>query len=165
VVLKLFQIALPDLAVFGEKDYQQLLVIRRMVADLLVPVRIVGEPTVREPDGLAMSSRNRYLDPDQRQAATVLYRALTAARRAVLDGETSANRVRQILAETIESQRMVRSEYAEIADADTLEHLDRIEPGTRAIALVAARVGATRLIDNLALTESSTHHAALHPEE
>lgn len=153
VVLKLFTIARPDLAVFGEKDYQQLMVVRRMVEDLHVPVRIVGEPTVREPDGLAMSSRNRYLDPEHRQAAAVLFRALSHARRAVLGGETSANRVRQNLAETIESEGLVRTEYAEVADADTLELLDRIEPGRRAIALVAARVGATRLIDNLALTE------------
>ena len=87
VVLKLFEIVRPDLAVFGQKDYQQQLVIRRMVADLHVPVRIVTEPTVREPDGLALSSRNRYLNPDERRAARVLHEALTRARRAVLEGE------------------------------------------------------------------------------
>ena len=153
VVLKLFEIVRPDVAVFGQKDYQQQLVIRRMVQDLHVPVRIVTEPTVREPDGLAMSSRNRYLDPDERRAALVLYRALARAREAVLGGESSANRVRQILGETIESNERVHLDYAEVADADTLEPLDRLGPGIRAVALVAARVGSTRLIDNLALTE------------
>lgn len=153
VVLKLFEIVRPDVAVFGQKDYQQQLVIRRMVQDLHVPVRIVTEPTVREPDGLAMSSRNRYLDPDERRAALVLYRALARAREAVLGGESSANRVRQILGETIKSNERVHLDYAEVADADTLEPLDRLGPGSRAVALMAARVGSTRLIDNLALTE------------
>ncbi len=153
VVLKLFEIVRPDLAVFGQKDYQQQLVIRRMVDDLHVPVRIVTEPTVREPDGLAMSSRNRYLDPDQRQTARALFRALTEARRAVAGGETSADRVRQILRETLESTEGVRLDYAEIADGETLEPIDRLGDGIRGVALVAARVGSTRLIDNLALTE------------
>jgi len=153
VVLKLFEIVRPDVAVFGQKDYQQQLVIRRMVQDLHVPVRIVTEPTVREPDGLAMSSRNRYLDPDERQAALVLYRALTLARGAAMAGESSANRVRQILGETIESNERVHLDYAEVADSDTLDPLDRLGPGIRAVALVAARVGSTRLIDNLVLTE------------
>ncbi len=153
VVLKLFEIVRPDLAVFGQKDYQQQLVIRRMVADLHVPVRIVTEPTVREPDGLAMSSRNRYLAPAERRAATVLHEALERAHRAVREGETSANRVRQILRETIESNERVRLDYAEIADADSLEPLDRLGPDSRAVALVAARVGATRLLDNRLLME------------
>jgi pantoate--beta-alanine ligase len=153
VVLKLFEIVRPDLAVFGQKDYQQQLVIRRMVEDLHLPVVIVTEPTVREPDGLAMSSRNRYLDPGERQAALVLPEALRRARRAVAEGEPSANRVRQILRETIESRGEVRLEYAEVADAETLEPLDRLGAGRPAVALVAARVGPTRLIDNMALTE------------
>jgi pantoate--beta-alanine ligase len=153
VVLKLLEIVRPDVAVFGQKDYQQQVVIRRMVADLHVPVRIVTEPTVREPDGLAMSSRNRYLAPPERQAAAVLYQALTRARQAVLGGEVSAKRVRQILRETLESGEGVRLDYAEIADADTLGPVDRLGPESRAVALVAARVGSTRLIDNLPLTE------------
>jgi pantoate--beta-alanine ligase len=151
VVLKLFEIVRPDLAVFGRKDYQQQLLIRRMVADLHVPVRIVTEPTVREADGLAISSRNRYLDPAERLAATVLYQALTRAGEAVSGGEASANRVRQILRDTIESRELVRLEYAEVADADTLEPLDQLGPESRAVALVAARVGSTRLIDNMPL--------------
>ncbi len=153
VVLKLFEIVRPDLAIFGQKDYQQQLVIRRMVNDLHVPVRIVTEPTVREADGLAMSSRNRYLDPAQRQTALGLFRALTEARRAVAGGETSADRVRQILRETLESSEGVRLDYAEVVDGKTLEPIDRLGGGIRAVALVAAWVGSTRLIDNLALTE------------
>jgi pantoate--beta-alanine ligase len=155
VVVKLFEIVRPDLAVFGQKDFQQQLVIRRMVADLHVPVRIVTEPTVREADGLAMSSRNRYLDPTQRRAATALYEALTSARQAVLGGEVSANRVRQILRDTVESRELVRLDYAEVADVDTLQPLDQLGPELRAVALVAARVGSTRLIDNLVLAPSS----------
>jgi pantoate--beta-alanine ligase len=151
VVLKLLEIVRPDLAVFGQKDYQQQLVIRRMVEDLHLPVRIVTEPTVREPDGLAMSSRNRFLNPDERQAALVLHEALTRARKAVLDGEGSANRVRQILREIIESSELVRLDYAEVADANSLVPLDRLGPSCEAVALVAARVGSTRLIDNLPL--------------
>ncbi|MHB1558412.1 MAG: pantoate--beta-alanine ligase [Isosphaeraceae bacterium] len=153
VVLKLFEVVRPDLAVFGQKDYQQQLVIRRMVDDLHVPVRIVTEPTVRESDGLALSSRNRYLSPDERASATVLHAALVRARDAVRSGETSANRVRQILRNTLESNESVRLDYAEVADADTLAALERLDPGTRVVALVAARVGSTRLIDNLLLTD------------
>ncbi len=153
VVLKLFEVVRPDVAVFGQKDYQQQLVIRRMVADLHVPVRIVTEPTVREPDGLAMSSRNRYLAPDERRAAVVLNEALERAHQAVREGEASANRVRQILRETIEFNDRVRLDYVEIADAETLQPLDRLGPATRAVGLVAARVGATRLIDNRLFTE------------
>ncbi len=153
VVLKLFEVVRPDVAVFGQKDYQQQLVIRRMVADLHVPVRIVTEPTVREPDGLALSSRNRYLSPEERGSATVLHRSLLRAKDAVRGGETSANRVRQILRNTIESTGSVRLDYAEVADADTLASLERVDSDTRAVALVAARVGSTRLIDNLLLTD------------
>ena len=151
VVLKLLNIVGPDVAYFGEKDYQQLRVVRRMVADLDVPVTIRGVPTVREPDGLALSSRNRYLDPDQRRAATVLSRALRAAADAVAAGEADADRVRQVLKGTIESEGLARLDYAEVADADTLEPLKALGPGRRAVALVAARVGPARLIDNMPL--------------
>ncbi|MGO9816013.1 MAG: pantoate--beta-alanine ligase [Isosphaeraceae bacterium] len=153
VVLALLEIVRPDLAVFGQKDYQQQLLIRRMVEDLHVPVEVVVVPTVREPDGLAMSSRNRYLDPAQRQAATVLFRALRNARDSVTGGERDANLVRQILDRTISLEVSVKLDYAEVADADSLEPLVVIEPERRAVALVAARVGSTRLIDNLLLTE------------
>jgi len=153
VVLKLFEIVQPDLAIFGQKDYQQQLLIRRMVEDLHVPVEVHTRPTVREPDGLALSSRNRYLNPQERQAATVLHRALEQASRAVAGGERRGDRVRQILRETLESEQLVRIDYAEVADADTLAPLDDLEAGRRAVALVAARVGTTRLIDNAVLEE------------
>jgi pantoate--beta-alanine ligase len=153
VVLKLFEMASPDLAVFGRKDYQQQLIIRRMVEDLHLPVEIVTEATVREPDGLAISSRNRYLSPSERRAATAVYRALERAKQAVSEGERDANRVRQILGQTIESEDAARLDYGEVADADTLERLDDLIPPRRAVALVAARFGSTRLIDNLPLSE------------
>jgi pantoate--beta-alanine ligase len=148
VVLKLFAIVGPDRAYFGQKDYQQQVLIRRMVADLHVPVAITTVPTVREPDGLALSSRNRYLTPAQRRAATVLARALERAGQAVLQGERIGNRVRQILRETIESEPLARLDYAEVADAESLAPLDELGPQRPAVALVAAWVGSTRLIDN-----------------
>jgi pantoate--beta-alanine ligase len=150
VVLKLFGIIGPDLAYFGQKDYQQQVVLRRMVADLNVPVRIETVPTVREADGLALSSRNRYLSPDERRAATVLSRALREAQAAVDSGERSSDRVRRILTEVIESEGLVRLDYADVADAETLEPLSELG-GRRAVALVAARVGPPRLIDNALL--------------
>ncbi|MGP0066988.1 MAG: pantoate--beta-alanine ligase [Isosphaeraceae bacterium] len=153
VVLKLFEIVRPDLAVFGQKDYQQQLVIRRMVEDLHLRVEIVTEATVREPDGLAISSRNRYLNPSERRAASVLYRSLERAKQVVAGGERDANRVRQIVRQTIESEVLARLDYVEIADADTLEPLDDLTPSRRVVALVAARFGSTRLLDNLPLTE------------
>jgi pantoate--beta-alanine ligase len=153
VVLALFEIVRPDLAVFGQKDYQQQLLIRRMVDDLHVPVDIVIEPIVREADGLALSSRNRYLSAEERAAATVLHRALLLAQEAIAKGERDADRVRQILTQTISLEKLARLDYAEVADAETLEPLARISPARLAVALVAARVGPTRLIDNARLTE------------
>jgi pantoate--beta-alanine ligase len=151
VVLKLFTIVGPDLAFFGAKDYQQLQVIRRMVADLDVPVEVRAVPTVREADGLAMSSRNRYLDGDQRRAAVVLSRALDRASEAVRGGERDADRVRQILRQTLESEPLASLDYAEVADADTLEPAREVGPGRVTVALIAARVGPARLIDNATL--------------
>lgn len=148
VVLKLLQIVGPDMAHFGQKDYQQLLVIRRMVADLNVPVLIQSVPTVREPDGLALSSRNRYLGPDERRAASVLNRALQAATGAVARGVRDADAIRQILRQTVESERLAALDYAEVAGAETLEPLTALTPGRPAVALLAARVGPARLIDN-----------------
>lgn len=153
VVLKLFQIVRPHVAFFGAKDYQQQLVIRRMVADLNVPVVVRTVETVREPDGLALSSRNRYLNPDQRRAAPVLFRALSKARELVSSGERDANRVRQVLTATIQSEPEARLNDAEVADADTLEPLTDLTPGRRAVGLLAAHFGSTRLIDNSLLTD------------
>jgi pantoate--beta-alanine ligase len=124
-----------------------------MVEDLHVPVEIVTGATVREQDGLAISSRNRYLNPNERRAATVLYRALGLARQAVAGGERDVNRIRQILHETIESEALAGLDYAEVVDADTLDALDDLSPPRQAVALMAVRVGSTRLIDNLPLTE------------
>jgi pantoate--beta-alanine ligase len=151
VVLKLFSIVGPDFAFFGTKDYQQLQVIRRMVEDLDLPVEIRPVTTVREADGLAMSSRNRYLDPEHRRAAVVLSRALARAAEAVQAGERDADRVRQILRESVESESLVRLDYAEVAEADTLVPAIEVGPGHRSVALLAAKVGPARLIDNAPL--------------
>ncbi len=148
VVLKLFEIVRPDQAVFGQKDYQQQLVIRRMVDDLHLPISIRTCPTIREPDGLALSSRNRYLNPSERGASVVLYRALERAKQTIVDGEQRPDRIRQILRETIQSESLAKLDYAEIADPDTLEPLSSFENGRRAVLLVAAWLGKTRLIDN-----------------
>jgi len=153
VVLKLFDIVRPDLAYFGQKDYQQQLLIRRMVEDLHVPVELRISPTFRDQDGLALSSRNRYLNPPERRAAAVLYRGLERAKHAVAGGQRQADPIRQILRETIESETLVKVEYAEVADAETLEPLGDLGKGRRAVALLAARVGTTRLIDNTMLME------------
>jgi pantoate--beta-alanine ligase len=153
VVLKLLSIVTPDIAYFGQKDFQQQVVIRRLVSDLNLPVEIRTVATVREPDGLALSSRNRYLDPAQRQAATVLYAALQRAAELVRGGERDAGRVRQILEETIQSRQEAALDYAEVADAETLEPLSVLTPGQPAMALLAVRVGPTRLIDNTLLIE------------
>jgi pantoate--beta-alanine ligase len=148
VVLKLFEIVAPDLAVFGQKDYQQQLIIKRLVVDLHVPVTLLVVPTVREGDGLALSSRNRYLNPAQRQAAPVLYRALERARLAIEAGERDGDRVRQILRETVELEDLARIDYVEVADPDTLEPVRDLDKCGRVVALVAARVGPSRLLDN-----------------
>jgi pantoate--beta-alanine ligase len=145
VVTKLFQIIAPDAAYFGQKDAQQLLVIRRLVRDLDIPVRIVACPIIREPDGLAMSSRNTYLDPASRERATALNRALDAAQAAVARGQTGAGDVltaaRRVLAEA-----GIEPEYLELRSADDLTELDSV--GDAALLAVAAQVGPARLIDN-----------------
>ena len=151
VVLKLFEIVGPDLACFGQKDYQQQLLIRRMVQDLHLNVEIDTCPTMREADGLAMSSRNRYLGPAERTAASVLFRALEKARTAALAGEHQAGRVRQILRETIESEPLASLDYAEVASAETLDPIEDLGPDSQAVALLAVRIGNTRLIDNMLL--------------
>ena len=155
VVSKLFNIVQPDLAWFGLKDYQQTVVIRRMVADLNMPVAIRLGETVREPDGLALSSRNRYLDPQDRQAAVILSQALRNAVDAVAAGERDPDRVRQIFRTTIESQPRAQLDYAEVADAETLERPERLGEGRSRVALLAVRFGSTRLIDNALLPTTS----------
>jgi pantoate--beta-alanine ligase len=146
VVLKLFNIVQPDRAYFGEKDMQQLTVIRRMARDLSLPIVIIGVPTVREPDGLAMSSRNQYLDPSQRLMATVLYRALLKSREAAQAGERDAVAVRSAGLDVLRGEPLVRIQYFELVD-ENMQPVDRIAPGVRAAGAVL--IGNTRLIDNI----------------
>lgn len=150
VVAKLFNIVQPHLAFFGQKDAQQVAIIRRMVADLNLPVVIRTLPTVREPDGLAMSSRNRYLDPTQRLNATCLIRALRQAEAMVTGGERSAPAIQRAMIETITAAPGALLDYAEIRDAETLEPIAILD--RRALAALAVYFGTTRLIDNTVLS-------------
>jgi pantoate--beta-alanine ligase len=152
VVAKLLATFMPDLALFGEKDYQQLLVIRRLVRDLDFAVTVVACPTVRELDGLAMSSRNAYLAPEQRAAAPVLYRALSEAVRKAEHGQASAPALEAAMAEVLACEPSVEPDYAVVRDAETLEPIETLSEGRPARALVAARVGAARLIDNVGVS-------------
>ena len=149
VVTKLFNIVQPHLTVFGEKDYQQLQLIRRLVQDLSMDVEIIGHSIVREPDGLAMSSRNAYLNPSERAAAVCLSRALCRAERLFERGETSARAlVRRVLGE-LEKEPLARIEYVRLCDAETLDEIDQIDD--RAVLALAVRIGRARLIDNRVL--------------
>ena len=150
VVLKLFHTLLPHSSYFGRKDAQQLAVIRRMVLDLDVPVEVVACETVREPDGLALSSRNVYLSPEERRAAPVVYRALRAAHEAFGGGERSAEALRQAMRQVVTGEALARIDYVSVADAASLRELERVE--APAVASLAVYFGRTRLIDNLALT-------------
>lgn len=149
VVAKLFNGVQPARAYFGQKDAQQATAIRQMTRDLNFPVEIVVCPIVREPDGLAMSSRNTYLNPAQRQAAKVLYRALSAAKEAYEAGERDANELRAIMAETIVAEPLAEMQYVACADYETLEELDQITG--KALLSMAVFIGKTRLIDNFVL--------------
>lgn len=148
VVAKLFNIVQPDLAVFGRKDAQQAIIIRRMVADLNFPVEIVVAPTVREADGLAMSSRNTYLSKAERAQAPVIYASLEGAQKLVASGECDAHKVIQHVCNRIEAASLARIEYIEIVREADLTPVDQIEPGV--FIAVAVWFGKTRLIDNLA---------------
>jgi pantoate--beta-alanine ligase len=151
VVTKLFNAVQPQKAYFGQKDAQQALVIRRLVQDLNFPIEIVVCPTVREADGLAMSSRNTYLNPEERRAATVLYQALSAARQAFERGERQAQRLRDIMSETVRQQPLAQLQYASCAHPETLQELN----GTveQALLSLAVFIGKTRLIDNVYVTD------------
>jgi pantoate--beta-alanine ligase len=146
VVLKLLNTVRPDRAYFGQKDGQQVRIVRQMVSDLNVPVEVVVCPTVREADGLALSSRNKYLDPEQRQSAVVLSRALDEARSLHAAGETNAAKLRQRMADLIAATPGAAADYVAVVDADTLRPVERLEGP--ALLAVAVRFGATRLIDN-----------------
>jgi pantoate--beta-alanine ligase len=147
VVMKLFGILQPDRAYFGQKDAQQLAVIKKMVRDLDVPVEIVGCPTVREADGLAMSSRNVYLDPEDRRAAPALHRALAAARDRWTTGERDAEALRQTMLSVLAAEPRITGDYVSVADPVTCRELDTVEGP--ALFSLAARLGRTRLIDNM----------------
>ena len=147
VVAKLFNLVRPDVALFGQKDYQQLAIIRRMVRDLDFPVKIVPVETVREPDGLALSSRNIYLTAEERAQAPALRRALMLAAAAVKNGERSVVRVRAILTKELARAPLARIDYVEIVDAENLQPVTRIEKPT--VLALAVFFGRTRLIDNI----------------
>jgi len=150
VVLKLFEILRPHMAVFGQKDAQQCAVIERLVRDLNLDVEILRAPTVREPDGLALSSRNTYLSPEERKAAPVLYRALRAGEELVRAGERAGPRVQSAIQETLSGEPLVASvDYAAVVDGRTLEDLKRLRGDV--LLASAIRIGKTRLIDNIPL--------------
>ena len=149
VVAKLFNGVQPHKAYFGQKDAQQAAVIRQMTRDLNFPVKIVVCPIIREPDGLTMSSRNVYLDPEQRKAATVLYRSLTGAKEAYERGERDAENLREIMEELLASEPLAHAQYVSCTDYDTLEELDTVKG--KALLSMAVFIGKTRLIDNIVL--------------
>ncbi len=149
VCAKLFNIVEPTKAYFGQKDAQQCVVIKKMVADLNMNLEIVIVPTVREPDGLAMSSRNTYLKPDERKAAVVLYQALNLARQLWSQGEKDAEKIRRAMIDHIKKQPLAVIDYVSIADAETLEELKVVKPP--AVVSLAVKIGRPRLLDNIIL--------------
>ena len=148
VVTKLFHACKPDLGIFGRKDAQQYVLLKRLVEDLLFDIEIIGVETVREPDGLAKSSRNAYLDPSEREQATVLYEAVTAAEEAIGRGEQEAQAVVRAMENALSAAPDAEVQYAEVVDAHTLQPIEHIEPGQEVLAAVAVFFGDTRLIDN-----------------
>jgi pantoate--beta-alanine ligase len=151
VVLKLLEIVQPHRAFFGRKDAQQARIIRQMARDLHLDSEIVVCPIVREPDGLAMSSRNAYLNPEERRAATILFRALDGARVFISRGDRDAMRLAAIMRDTIRREPLADLDYAELVDADTLEQVTLLRG--ECLALLAVRIGKTRLLDNLLIEE------------
>jgi len=149
VVTKLFCLVRPEVAVFGEKDYQQLVVVRQLSRDLHLGVEVVGHPTVREDDGLAMSSRNAYLSPDQRRSALSLSQSLLAARRMVAEGERRVAVIVERVKAMIEAKPHTKVQYAQVVDGETMADLTEVTP--RAVMALAVFVGTARLIDNMRL--------------
>ena len=152
IVTKLFLACRPHLAVFGKKDAQQFLILRRLARDLGFGIEIVGMETVREADGLALSSRNRYLSEEERKQAVVLSQALSAVREQVAAGERQASALVDTMRSEIASAPLARLQYAEIVDTETLQPLDRLRSGQEALAALAVHFGGARLIDNTFLT-------------
>lgn len=159
VVMKLLQIVQPDFAYFGRKDAQQARIIQQMARDLNLDAEIVLSSIVREPDGLALSSRNAYLNAEERQAATVLFRSLNAARNAIEKGERDASELRAAMHRILDAERLARVDYAEIVDADSFEPVTRLS--RTAYALLAVFIGKTRLIDNLLIELSASGDPSL----
>ena len=147
---KLFNIVRPDRAYFGQKDAQQILVIKKMAAELAMNLEIIAAPTLREADGLAMSSRNTYLKPRERQAATVLYHALLKAREMRQAGECDTETIREAMTAVLQAEPLAKIEYVSIADTVSLKELEQIR--SKALVSLAVRVGKTRLIDNIVLS-------------
>jgi pantoate--beta-alanine ligase len=160
VVLKLIEIAQPDFAYFGRKDAQQVCVIQQMVRDLNLSVQIVVCPIVREPDGLALSSRNAYLNPEERRAATILHRALEAARAELVGGRSDAMQVQNSMRAVFEKEPLARLDYAEIVSADNFEPMVRVV--RTCYILVAAHLGKTRLLDNMLVETSGSGQLLFH---
>jgi pantoate--beta-alanine ligase len=159
IVSILLNVVRPDFAFFGQKDAQQAVIIKRMVRDLAFDSEIIVLPTVREDSGLAMSSRNLYLNADERNAARVIHRALVIAKEAFKEGEHSANRLTEIVRSTIEAEPRARVDYVNISDAETLEKVEKLEDRPVLVA-VAVYFGKTRLIDNTILNSSKKKEAA-----
>jgi len=151
VVTKLFHVVEPDVAVFGEKDFQQLQVVRRLVQDLDFDIEILPGPTVREPDGLAMSSRNSYLSPEEREQAVCLVEGVRLAKRLYNEGERSCGRLRQEVSSLISGYPLARTEYVELVDSRSLARVETADDHT--LLALAVRVGSTRLIDNTILAD------------
>ena len=149
IVAKLFNLVRPERAYFGQKDGQQALVVRRLIRDLDFDIGLVVCPTVREPDGLAMSSRNAYLAQEERKSATILYRALQHAEALYANGERSASRLRSEMERLLRTEPLARPDYVSVADAEDLSELDTVD--RKALVSLAVRIGRTRLIDNTVL--------------
>lgn len=152
VVTKLFNITEADRAYFGQKDAQQLAIVRRMVRDLNYNITIVGCPIIREEDGLAKSSRNTYLKPDEREKATILHKALSEGERMIRDGETDANKVVKVVRDIIESEPLAKVDYVEIVDWNELQKVEKIDGPI--LMAVAVYIGKVRLIDNFIVENS-----------
>ncbi|HLH79697.1 MAG TPA: pantoate--beta-alanine ligase [Chthonomonas sp.] len=152
VVTKLLNIVQPDRAYFGQKDYQQAVIIERMVRDLNIPTEIVVLPTVREPDGLALSSRNAYLSAEDRQKATILFRTLLLAQQALCGGERNAEKIRKEMESFLAQEPSAQVDYAAVVHPETLEPLKTIGDQDAILVALAVRIGTTRLIDNMLLT-------------
>ncbi len=148
VVAKLFNCTLPDIAIFGQKDFQQTIVIKRLVKDLNFPVQIIVSPTIREADGLAMSSRNTYLSKDERAVAPTLFHALEEAKLAIAKGERNRKIINSIILKTIREPQQFKIDYVATANAANFDEPDEFLPGEKIVMLLAAYLGKTRLIDN-----------------